>query len=75
MFRAGQAFVRFDACAASLHILCAVVLQVDSLSDNTDGIGEVVERNMDLVQAFLKSLLMVCQSTAVKRIKWHQRIA
>ena len=45
-----------------LHPVCC--LQVQGVGDGTDSIGEVVERNMDLLQAFVKSLLMVCQGTA-----------
>lgn len=36
-------------------------LQVQGSGD-TDSLGEVVERNMDLLQAFVKSLLMVRQT-------------
>ena len=39
-------------------------LQVHGIVDGTDSIGEVVERNKDLLQAFVKSLLMVCQGPA-----------
>lgn len=70
MFRTGQlvhAARLLTLVLQWLHTLCAVALQEGSLSDNTDSIGEVVERNMDLVQAFLKSLLMVCPSTACQQ--------
>lgn len=35
-------------------------LQAQGIGEATDTIGETVERNMDLLQAFVKSLLMVC---------------
>ena len=41
------------------YLVCC--LQVQGMKDGTDSVGEVVERNMDLLQAFVKSLLMVCQ--------------
>ena len=51
---------------------CAVALQVQGIGDDTDSIGDIIgdsigdgiERNMDLLQAFVKSLLMASQGTA-----------
>ena len=60
-----QCYVRFNTCLflSVAYLVCC--LQVQGIENDTDSIGEVVERNMDLLQAFVKSLLMVCQGTSI----------
>ena len=63
---AALTFFAVQAVLCEIHSIAYAVccLQVHGIVDGTDSIGEVVERNKDLLQAFVKSLLMVCQGTA-----------
>ena len=45
-----------------MQVVQPCLSQTPGFADDNEGIGEVMQKNVDLLQAFLKSLLMVLTS-------------